>query len=78
MTGHPVSHETALPDRFAPYTSPYDAPLRSSSRPNAARRRRISTAENSSAWPGDITESSTTARPARNRMPPRRGPGYPG
>lgn len=46
MTGHPVSHDTALPDRLAPYTSAYRTPQRSISRPNAARRRRISKAEN--------------------------------
>ena len=47
VTGHPVSHETALPDRFAPYTSACDTPPRSSTAPNAARRRRISASENS-------------------------------
>jgi hypothetical protein len=46
VTGHPVSHDTALPDRLAPYTSVYRIPLRSISRPNAARRRRISETEN--------------------------------
>ena len=46
MTGHPVSHDTALPDRLAPYTSAYRIPQRSISRPNAARRRRISRTEN--------------------------------
>jgi hypothetical protein len=41
-----VSHDTVLPDRFAPYTSACRTPLRSISAPNAARRRRISGAEN--------------------------------
>ena len=58
MTGHPVSHDTALPDRLAPYTSAYRIPLRCISRPNAARRRRISETENENPGfpPADIPQ----------------------
>jgi hypothetical protein len=71
VTGHPVSHDTALPDRLAPYTSAYRIPLRSISRPNAARRRRISETENEN--PGfphaDTLRCWTRTRTARNHSP---------
>jgi len=84
VTGHPVSHDTALPDRLAPYTSAYRSPLRSSSRPNPARRRRISETENENPGcpPADTLRCWTRTRPARNQsrsprapMSPRETPG---
>ena len=66
-TRHPVSHDTALPDRLAPYTSAYPIPPRSSSWPNAARRRRISDTENPGFPSTDTLRCWTTGRPARNR-----------
>ena len=67
MTGHPVSHDTALPDRLAPYTSAYPVPQRSISRPSAARRRRISRPETRTPSRIDTLRCWTSSRPAATR-----------
>jgi hypothetical protein len=72
VTGHPVSHETALPDRLAPYTSAYPIPQRSISRPNAARRRRISRTENENpGFPHADTPQMLDQDPHRPQPQPR-------